>query len=155
MEENNHEDTKAIFTQMGKQESLFEALYSRVASAFGLTTCEMWIYYFLLIDENGITQRDICNQMSFKKQTVNSAVSKLVKNGMLTLSAADGNSKNKILMLTPEGREFAQRTVNQLLEAELKAAKKFGSKKLSSFCKLRDEYYGTLLKVFEKDFLRD
>ena len=155
MEENNHEDIKAIFTQMGKQESLFEALYSRVASFFGLTTCEMWIYYFLLIEDNGITQRDICCQMSFKKQTVNSAVSKLVKNGMMTLSAADGNSKNKILMLTPEGREFAQRTVNQLLEAELKAAKKFGSKKLSSFCKLRDEYYGTLLKEFEKDFLKD
>jgi DNA-binding MarR family transcriptional regulator len=93
--------------------------------------------------------------MSFKKQTVNSAVSKLVKNGMLTLSTTNGNSKNKILMLTPEGREFAQRTVNQLLEAELKAAKKFGSKKLSSFCKLRDEYYGTLLREFEKDFLKD
>lgn len=155
MEENNHEDLKAIFTQMGMQESLFEALYSRVASAFGLTTCEMWIYYFLLIEENGITQRDICSQMSFKKQTVNSAVSKLVKNGMLTLSTADGNSKNKILMLTPEGREFAQCTINQLLEAELKAAKKFGSKKLSSLCKLRDEYYGTLLREFEKDFLKD
>ena len=54
-----------------------------------------------------------------------------------------------------EGREFAQHTVNQLLEAELKAAKKFGSKKLSSFCKLRHEYYGTLLKEFEKDFLKD
>jgi len=155
MEENNYEEIKAIFTQMGKQESLFEALYSRVASAFGLTTCEMWIYYFLMIEANGITQRDICSQMSFKKQTVNSAVSKLVKNGMLTLSTTDGNSKNKILMLTPEGREFAQLTVNQLLEAELKAAKKFGSKKLSSFCKLRDEYYGTLLKEFEKDFLKD
>ena len=155
MEENNYEEIKTVFTQMGKQESLFEALYSRVASAFGLTTCEMWIYHFLLIEENGITQRDICNQMSFKKQTVNSAVSKLVKNGMLALSTSDGNSKNKILMFTPEGREFAQRTVNQLLEAELKAAKKFGSKKLSSFCKLRDEYYGTLLKEFEKDFLKD
>ena len=155
MEENNHEDIKAIFTQMGMQESLFEALYSRVASAFGLTTCEMWIYYFLLIEENGITQRDICSQMSFKKQTVNSAVAKLVKNGMLILSITDGNSKNKILMLTPEGREFAQRTVSQLLEAELKAAKKFGSKKLISFCKLRDEYYGTLLQEFEKNFLKD
>lgn len=155
MEEKNYEEIKTVFTQMGTQESLFEALYSRVASAFGLTTCEMWIYYFLLIEENGITQRDICSQMSFKKQTVNSAVSKLMKNGMLTLSASDGNSKNKILMLTPEGREFAQRTVNQLLEAELKAAKKFGSKKLSSFCKLRDEYYGTLLREFEKDFLKD
>ena len=154
MESNELKSIKAIFTQMGKQESLFEALYSRVASAFELTTCEMWIYYFLLIEENGITQREICNQMSFKKQTVNSAVAKLVKNGMLTLSTSDGNSKNKNLMLTPQGQVFAQRTVNQLLEAELKAAKKFGSKKLSTFCKLRDEYYGTLLKEFEKDFLK-
>ena len=144
-------EIKAMFSRMGKQESQFEALYRSIASSFGISTCEMWIYYFLLIEQDGVTQQTICSQMSFKKQTVNSAVAKLVKEGMLTLTAMNENNKSKTLSLTPKGAEFANNTVNSLLNAELKAAQKFGKRKLNSLCTLRDEYLDILQSEFSKN----
>lgn len=146
-------EIKAMFSQMGKQESRFEALYRSVASSFGISTCEMWIYYFLLIEQDGVTQQTICSQMSYKKQTVNSAVAKLAKEGMLTLAAMNESKKSKTLSLTPKGKEFANNTVNSLLNAELKAAQKFGKRKLKSLCMLRDEYLDVLQNEFIKDGL--
>ena len=154
MEDNNTKtEIKALFSRMGKQEGMYEALYRSVASSFGISTCEMWIYYFLLIEQDGVTQQTICNQMSFKKQTVNSAVAKLVKEGMLTLTAMNENCKSKTLSLTPKGTEFANNTVNSLLNAELKAAQKFGKRKLNSLCKLGDEYLDVLQYEFIKEGL--
>lgn len=154
MEDNNIKtEIKALFSRMGKQEGMFEALYRSVASSFGISTCEMWIYYFLLIEQDGVTQQTICSQMSFKKQTVNSAVSKLVKEGMLTLTAMNENNKSKTLSLTPKGAEFANNTVNSLLNAELKAAQKFGKRQLNSLCMLRDEYLDVLQNEFIKEGL--
>ena len=152
MEDNNIKtEIKALFSRMGKQESMFEALYRSIASLFGISTCEMWIYYFLLIEQDGVTQQTICSQMSFKKQTVNSAVAKLVKEGMLALTAMNENNKSKTLSLTPKGAEFANNTVNSLLNAELKAAQKFGKRKLNSLCTLRDEYLDILQSEFSKN----
>jgi DNA-binding MarR family transcriptional regulator len=121
MEENNIKtEIKALFSRMGKQEGMFEAIYRSVAS---------------------------------KKQTVNSAVAKLVKEGMLTLTAMNENSKSKTLSLTPKGAEFANNTVNSLLNAELKAAQKFGKRKLNSLCMLRDKYLDVLQNEFIKEKL--
>lgn len=154
MEENNIKtEIKALFSRMGKQEGMFEAIYRSVASSFGISTCEMWIYYFLLIEQDGVTQQTICSLMSFKKQTVNSAVAKLVKEGMLTLTAMNENSKSKTLSLTPKGAEFANNTVNSLLNAELKAVHKFGKRKLNSLCMLRDKYLDVLQNEFIKEKL--
>ena len=153
MEKNNKTEIKAMFSRMGKQESQFEALYRSVASSFGISTCEMWIYYFLLIEQDGVTQQTICNQMSYKKQTVNSAVAKLVREGMLTLTAMNENNKSKTLSLNPKGTEFANKTVNSLLDAELRAAQKFGKRKLDSLCMLRDEYLDILQSEFIKEGL--
>ena len=140
---------------MGKQENLFDALYRRVASSFGLSTCEMWIYYFLLIAPGEVTQQTVSSQMMFPKQTVNSAVMKLAKKGMLKLESGSDNRKRKTICLTREGSDFAQKTVQRLLEAEFDAVKIFGSEKLIALSKLREEYFGILEDVFEKGFLSD
>ena len=61
MEGNNIKtEIKALFSRMGKQEGMFEALYRSVASSFGISTCEMWICYFLLIEQDAVTQQTIC-----------------------------------------------------------------------------------------------
>ena len=147
MEEQENKTIKAMFAQMGAQESLYDAMYRRAAAAFGLSACEMWIFYSLLIEPEGVTQQQICHQMMFPKQTVNTAVARLAGNGMLSISAE--SHKNKMLTLAPEGLEFAQKTVGRMLEAEMRAVHCFGYRKLARLCKLQGEYYETLWKEFE------
>lgn len=140
---------------MGKQDKLNMALYRRVYSHFGLSSCELWIFYYLQLSGQGITQKDMCQQMFFPKQTINSAVSNLVKKGMVTLDESPDNRKNKIINLTEDGKKAAQETAQKLLQAEIKATEKLGSEKTALYNQMRAEYYDLLKSEFESDFLKD
>ena len=140
---------------MGKQDKLYDALYRRIYSHFGLSSCEMWIFYYLLLNENEMTQKDMSEQMAFPKQTINSAVSNLVKKGLLILNESQVNRKNKILHLTKEGKNIANQTARKLLEAECKATEKLGEEKTALYNQVRETYYELLKEEFENDFLKE
>ena len=151
MEEHDNMAIKAMFAQMGAHESLYDAMYRKAASVFGLSACEMWIFYFLLIEPKGVTQQQICRQMMSPKQTINTAVARLAGNGMLSIDTE--KHKNKMLRLTPKGYKFAQGTVGRMQEAEMWAVQCFGYQKLARLCKLQGEYYETIKKEFDATFL--
>ena len=151
MKEDSVIDVKTVFPKMGQQESQFEEMYRRMAAGFGITQCEMWIYYFLLLGGEGVTQQTISSQMRYPKQTVNSAVAKLVRSGMVAI--ADGAGRSKVLSLTPQGQAFANATVRRLVEAELRAAERFGSRKLATLYRLSGEYLQALQKEFDNSLL--
>ena len=144
MEDNNNRGIEELFSLLGKQESQFAAMYRNIAAGFGLSETEMWIYYMMLIHTDGVTQQIISRQLSYKKQTVNSAVAKLVRKGTLMLTDNSENNRSKIVRLTEKGQEFVEKTVKVLLTTEMKAAKKFGKRKLESLCNLQEEYFRTL-----------
>lgn len=146
---------KGILSAMGELDSNYDALYRRVAAFFGISSCELWIYYFLLMEADGATQRKISDKMIFPLQTVNSAVSALAKNGMVTLETDRENRRNKIIRLTESGRAFAKKTVSHLLQAEIRVTETFGEEKAASLNSLRAEYFSLLKAEFEGDFLKD
>ncbi len=146
---------KEALSKMGKQDRLNMALYRRVYSHFELTSCELWIFYYLLLSDRSMTQKDMCQQMFFPKQTINSAVTNLSKKGMLTLEESPDNRKNKIISLTENGKKTAAETAQKLLQAEIKATEKLGPEKTALYNQLRAEYYDLLKSEFENDFLKD
>jgi len=81
-------------------------LYHRLARACGLPDCAFWLLYTLRSEEAPLTQTQLSEQLSLPKQTVNSALKKLVEEGVLRLEAADGNLKNKRVCLTEAGEAF-------------------------------------------------
>ena len=141
--------------RMGREDSRYDALYRRVYAAFGLAPCATWVLYFLLASEDGLTQHEIADMMMFPKQTVNSAVARLAKDGMVEFFAAEGSRKEKRIRLTATGRDYADQTVNRLLQAEIRATQKFGEKKMDALSDLRAEYLNLLKSEFERDFLGD
>ena len=68
-----------------------------------------------------VTQQDLCRQGSFPKQTVNTAISNMVKNGYVTLEPIPGSRNQKRIVLTDAGRELTEITVDNLRKAEEKA----------------------------------
>lgn len=150
MEKEENVDMVELFMRIGHQDSTIDAMYRSTALSYGLTTCDMWIYYFLLLKSDGITQQTICNQIMSPKQTVNSAVQKLAKNGMLTITQTEGDGRVKLLRLTEKGETFARKTVLKLLEAELRASERIGMKKLTRIFALRDEYFRIIQEELDK-----
>lgn len=81
-------------------------------------SCAFWLLYTLRSEEAPLTQTQLSEQLSLPKQTVNSALKKLVEEGVLRLEAADGNLKNKRVCLTEAGEAFLRRTVDRVFGVE-------------------------------------
>lgn len=57
----------------------------------------------------------------YSKQTINSAIKTLTARGFATLEFAEGSRKNKVVSLTEESRQFAERYALPALKAEQRA----------------------------------
>ena len=111
-------------------------LYRRLARACGLPDCAFWLLYTLRSEEAPLTQTQLSEQLSLPKQTVNSALKKLVEEGVLRLEAADGNLKNKRVCLTEAGEAFLRRTVDRVFGVESAAAARLTEEERSALVAL-------------------
>jgi len=116
-----------------RQQKAQTAIYHKVAVKFGLSDTALWILYILSDGGTEHTQQELCRQCCFSKQTVNTALSKLVKNGTATLEALPDSKKQKRIVLTKSGEQLASETAKRLREAEIKAYKKLSQEELKAY----------------------
>ena len=123
-------------------------LYRDVATSFGISESAFSILYAIfLAGENGISQRDICVQMCIGKQTVNSSIHKLEREGVVELKSGPGR-RGLLAHLTPVGLEFAERTIVPMVEAELEALREFDDRELELSLLLGRRYTDALRSHF-------
>ena len=140
-------------SQIVAQKKQFDALYREAGIRFGMSDCTMWVLYFLISSDELITQQDLIEKMLFPKQTINSAVVKLEKEGYVNLHTIPTAGNRKIIMLTQKGRDLTNETVRRLLRAELLAVNNMGSERIYKFIKLYTELFEALKEEFEKEEL--
>ena len=58
-------------------------VYYKLASHFGMTETMFDILYFVRENDGGYTQAQLCESLHLRKQTVNSALKKLEKDGVI------------------------------------------------------------------------
>lgn len=92
------------------------AAFHETALKFGLSDSAMGVLYALSMEEGRCQISDICNISCLPKQTVNSALRKLEREGIIGMESADG--KKKIVFLTEKGRILADKTAKRILEIE-------------------------------------
>lgn len=94
-----------------------ESAYHEAASRFGLPESSMIVLYAICYAGNGCCPlRDICLNAGVSKQTINSALRRLEKEGIIYLKNTDG--KNKTVFLTDEGQKLAGRTAAKVIAIE-------------------------------------
>ena len=73
-----------------------DAIYHRAAVNYGLSDTAMWVLYEVSGAEDGCTQQELCRDCFFPKQTVNTAVKHLLKDGLLAFrTVPEGGNKKK------------------------------------------------------------
>ena len=112
-------------------------VYYKLASHFGMTETMFDILYFVRENDGGYTQAQLCESLHLRKQTVNSALKKLEKDGVICLSQDSGNKKSKTIHFTEKGKELAQSTVDPIFELEQRAFKRLTSQERENVL-----YYG-------------
>ena len=109
------------------------ALYVRAASALGVGYPELMVLYALeTMGEQ--TQKQIAENFGMQKQTVHTVVSALQKRGYLLLCASEGDRREKRIVLTESGREYAYRIVSPLRKAENRVDALIGTERLQAIC---------------------
>lgn len=93
-----------------------DAVYHDMSLRLGLSDSESKILYTVCNFGDSCLLADVCRLTGLSKQTVNSAVRKLEREGVLYTEAANGRAKR--LCLTDEGKNHAGRTAFRILELE-------------------------------------
>ena len=95
----------------------WDDIYHQAAQRCGLSNAAYWLLYTLCDEEQELSQNDFCKQWFLSKQTVNSAIAALKKEGYITLDTVS-HSRRKIIRLTKEGETFCQEKVKPFLDAD-------------------------------------
>ncbi len=137
---------RQIDQQMREQ----DALYHAAAAAFGLSDTAMWILYHSSEANAELTQQELCRQSFFAKQTVNTAINQLARDGLVALLPIPGTRNQKRICLTDAGRALAARTTERLKAAERAAFAHLDEEALRAYLQANERLTGCLREEFER-----
>ena len=127
--------TREYITEYNQLLKECNTIYHSAATRLGLSDCAFWILYTLQDEGKTIKQSDISENASMPKQTVNSALKKLEKEGFLSLSRIDGKM-GKSIHITKKGTKFVEENIKPIVLAEEKACAIFTEEEKEMFLKV-------------------
>ena len=126
-----------------------EEIYRGVAKSFGVSDCAFWVLYFIRQSEEKVTQKDICSFIYQPKQTVHSALKKMVEEGLIEIGDYNGK-RHKYVTLTKKGEEFSRKTVDLVLAEEIAAFEDMDASERELAMKLLAKYSDSLSQRMSK-----
>lgn len=110
-------------------------IYKTYAAKCGISPAAFWVFYFLCSADKPYTQHDICTAWFYPKQTVNSVIDSLIKDGYAVKKPMAGSNK-KTIELTKYGEKFCNEKIMPIIEAEEKSFLKFSPYEQNMFIEL-------------------
>ena len=87
-----------LYNRLWKEQ---DDIWQKAARKSGLPRTSYWILYTIVVTAPApLSQADLCEKWYFPRQTVNSAVKKLVSDGLVSLFTQKGSGNIKYLRLT-------------------------------------------------------
>lgn len=139
---------KSISREMKRYNYLIseiDSTYHEIAIKFGLSDSAMSILYAICDNGEGCLLHEICFYTGISKQTINSALRKLEKEGVVYLKPFDAKSKK--VYLTEKGRELAEKTAVRILWMEDEIFESWEKEDVEKYLELTERY---LLHLKEK-----
>lgn len=127
----------------------YEEIYRAAAKSFGLSDCAFWILYYIRQSKEKVTQKDICSFIYQPKQTVHSALKKMVEDGLIEIGDYNGK-RHKYVTLTEKGEAFSQKTVDLVLAEEIAAFEDMDASERELAMKLLAKYSDNLSRRMSK-----
>lgn len=119
-----------------------DEIYRIAAKTLGLSECAFWILY-VLREEDGLIQSELCHALCLPKQTIHSALKKLESDGFIEFSNGK-DRRAKYLSLTQKGTMLAKETVDRVMQTEINAFAGFTDQEQQEFICLFQKYTGLL-----------
>ena len=98
-----------------------ERFYEDYAKSVGLTYMSLTVLEIIYYAPNPITQKEICEESHYIKQMVNTIVKNFYENGYIEFKEVESDRRNKYVIFTSNGKEYADKIMKPLMEREEKA----------------------------------
>ena len=128
-----------------------EAVYHEMSLKLGLSDSAMIILYTICDEGDSCLLQDICLRSGMSKQTINSALRKLEKEGIVYLKPAD--LRGKKVCFTEKGRDLAKSTAVRMIEAETEILASWSKEDVEKYLELTERFLSAL-KVKAKEIER-
>lgn len=126
------------------------ALYHEAAVKTGVSDSVQNILYVICEKGDCCLQSEISRLTGISRQTINSAIHKLEKEGIIRLE--QGKGRNTIVCLTEEGKNYARRKIYPLFEIENKIWADWTEEEQQQYLLLTQKYRDGLKKYMETAF---
>lgn len=124
------------------------ALYHEAAVKMGISDSVQNILYVICEKEGRCRQSEVSKLTGISRQTINSAIRKLEKDGIVYLE--QGKGRNTIICLTDKGETFAAEKIFPLYEIENKIWNEWTSEEQQQYLALTQKYRDGLKKYMEE-----
>lgn len=121
-----------------------DRIYSGFARACGISDCAYWMICDTAAAGGTTALNRLTAEWCYSKQTINSALKTMAARGLARLEYAEGSRKNKVVILTDEGRAFAKRYTDPAIGAELRAFGALAADEQNVLMDLLDKYADAL-----------
>ncbi len=114
--------------------SRIRGLYGRWAQKQDMNTCTLNIFY-MLITVGPITQKQFCEAFDVPKQSVNKIITSLKNDGIISLLPCEEDKREKLVVLTEEGRKYILEVLTPLFAIESAVVERMGETLVEQFVK--------------------
>ncbi len=143
LEENRYEQYEAIRRKT-------DELYGSVTSCFDLSKGSMMVIWTMFDFGRPCTQKEICKDWLGNKQTINSAVKKLIEEGIIDIAPSPDNFREKLLSFTEKGKFLALRTAGKLVQADKNAFERLSEEEQNEALRISQKHYEFLKEEFDQ-----
>lgn len=126
------------------------SLYHEAAVKMGISDSVMNILYVICEKGDRCLQSEISRLTGISRQTINSAIRKLEKDGIVYLK--QGQGRNTIVCLTETGKQFSAEKIIPILEMENKIWNEWTTEEQKQYLELTQKYRDALKKYVKMIF---
>ena len=116
--------------------------YSAFAKKRGVDVSELYVVDALWDENDGLTQKAICEVCAMGKQTVSAICKRLVMRDFVASRPSESDKRERIMVLTSAGRDWWSPAVERSREIEAKAAKAIPAEDADVFIRVVKQYVG-------------
>lgn len=117
--------------------------YGTFAKKIGVDTSELYVVDALWDEPEGLSQRSICEACDMGKQTISAICKRLAARDVVVANASQADKRERIMVLTDEGREQWRLPIERMREIEMKAAAAISPEEAVLFVKVIKQYAKT------------
>lgn len=122
--------------------------YDIAAKHVGLSSSSFDILYTLRSIGEGCSQKDLAEASCTGKQTINSAIHRLEREGMLRLEAGFG--RTTLVYLTVKGKQTVKERIDPVIRAEERAAQELPQQGQDALVKAFEDYADAICGSLEQ-----